>query len=102
MKVSNADVKKAPTKEQIRMLEKAEKRNISFDEDSPELSEEDLAKFRKISDERKLERRKQVITLRVSSSTLTKAKALGSGYSGVLSRMLEVCLNDPNMIKRCL
>lgn len=102
MKVSNVDVKKAPTKEQIKMLEKAKKRKISFDEDSPELSEEDLAKFRKISDERKLERRKQVITLRVSSSTLTKARALGSGYSGVLSRMLEICLNDPNMIKRCL
>lgn len=102
MKVSNVDVKKAPTKEQLKMLEKAKKRKISFDKDSPELSEEDLAKFRKISDERKLERRKQVITLRVSSSTLTKARALGSGYSGVLSRMLEVCLNDPNMIKRCL
>lgn len=102
MIISDIDVKKAPTIEQIKMLEQAARLPISFDEDCPELSEEELAKFRRISDERKNERRKQVITLRVSSSTLAKAKALGSGYSGVLSRMLDMCLSDPEIIKRCL
>ncbi len=102
MKAVSIDVNKAPTKEQIMMLDKAAARKVVFDEDCPELSEEDLAKFRKISDERRNERRKQILTLRVSASTLSKAKSLGSGYSGVLSRMLDVCLNDPDMIKRCL
>lgn len=102
MIISDIDVKKAPAIEQIKMLEQAAKLPISFDEDCPELSEEELAKFRRISDERKNERRKQVITLRVSSSTLARAKALGSGYSGVLSRMLDMCLSDPEIIKRCL
>lgn len=102
MKVSNVDVKKTPTKEQIDMLERAAKLPICFDEDCPELSEEELSKFRRISDVRKNERRKQVISLRVSASTLARAKALGTGYSGVLSRMLDMCLSDPELIKRCL
>ncbi len=102
MKVSNFDVTQAPTKEQIEMLKQAADRPICFDEDCPELSEADLAQFKKISDERKNERRKQTVTLRVSPSTLAKAKSLGAGYSGVLSRMLDLCLNDPDIIKRCL
>ncbi len=102
MIVTNIDVKKAPTKKQIKMLEEAAKRPICFDEDCPELSDEDLTKFKKISDERKCERRKQIVTLRVSPVTLAKAKSLGSGYSGVLSRMLDFCLNDPDIIKKCL
>lgn len=31
-----------------------------------------------------------------------KAKALGSGYSGILARMIDFCLNDPEIIKKCL
>ena len=57
MKVSNFDVTQAPTKEQIEMLKQAADRPICFDEDCPELSEADLAQFKKISDERKNERR---------------------------------------------
>ncbi len=102
MIITDMDVKKAPTKEQLKMLEKAEKMPISFDEDCPELSDEDLKNFRRISDERKNERRKQTVTLRVTPATLAKAKALGAGYSGVLSRMLDLCLNDPDIIKKCL
>ena len=102
MKVSNIDVKKAPTKEQIYMLEQAAKNPICFDEDCPELSDAEIAKFKEVADKRKSERRKQPITLRVSPTTPSKAKALGSGYSGVLSRMLDLCLNDPDIIKRCL
>lgn len=54
MKASNVDVKKAPAEKQMKMLEAAAKRPICFDEDCPELSDEDLAKFKKISDARKV------------------------------------------------
>lgn len=102
MKISNIDVEKNPSKEQIEMLELAALQQPGFDEDCPELTEEELAKFQRISEERKRERRKQVLTLRVSPATLAKAKSLGAGYSGVLSRMLDICLDDPEMIRRCL
>ena len=102
MKVSNVDVTRKPTKEQIEMLNKVADRPVTFDEDARELTEEELAKFKRVSEERRNERRKQIVTPRVSPSTLTKAKSLGAGYSGVLSRMLDMCLNDPELIKKCL
>lgn len=102
MKVSNVDVTRKPTKEQIEMLNKVADRPVTFDEDARELTEEELAKFKRVSEERRNERRKQIVTLRVSPNTLAKAKSLGVGYSGVLSRMLDMCLNDPELIKKCL
>lgn len=102
MKVSNVDVTRKPTKEQIEMLNKVAGRPVTFDEDARELTEEELAKFKRVSEERRNERRKQIVTLRVSPATLAKAKSLGTGYSGVLSRMLDMCLNDPELIKKCL
>lgn len=47
------DVKKAPTKSQIKMLEAAARHPICFDEDCPELADDDLVKFKKITDTKK-------------------------------------------------
>ncbi len=52
--------------------------------------------------EKKLDKQKQVVALRLSPETVTKAKALGKGYTGVLARMLDYCLEDPEIIKKCL
>ena len=49
MKISNVDVKKAPTEKQKKMLEDAAKRPICFGEDCQELLEADLAKLKKVS-----------------------------------------------------
>jgi uncharacterized protein (DUF4415 family) len=58
--------------------------------------------FKKAAEKRREERKKQVLTLRVSTDTLNKAKSLGKGYTGILSRLIELALNDPDMIKKCL
>ena len=52
------DVKKEPTEEQVEMLKKAERMPVVYDEDSPELTEEELLEFRRISEARKEDRRK--------------------------------------------
>lgn len=96
------DVNKKPTEEQIQMLEKAAKMPIHYDEDSPELADEELAEFRRISEIRNGERRKQTVTLRISPQALKKARSLGKGYTSVLSRILENALNDNELIKRSL
>ena len=94
--------KKTPTEEQIKMLEEAAAKPASFDEDCPELTAEELAQFRRVSEERRETRRKQTVTLRLSPQALQKAKSLGKGYTGVLSRILESALNDNEVIKRHL
>ena len=90
------------TAEQETMLHDAIRHPAQPDEEMPLQTEKQLAEFRKLSELRKAERRKQNVTLRLSQSALSKAKALGKGYTSVLSRILENALNDPELIKKCL
>ncbi|MBQ8940390.1 MAG: BrnA antitoxin family protein [Firmicutes bacterium] len=96
------DVKKPPTPEQIAMIEKAKQMPITYDEDCPELTEEQLKQFRRVSEIRREERRKQTVTLRISPQALEKARSLGKGYTSVLSRILESVLNDNDLIEHFL
>ena len=75
---------------------------IVFDEDSPELTREELKEFRRVSDENRLERNKQTVTLRLSPQALKKARSLGKGYTSVLSRILEGALSDNDVIRHYL
>ena len=63
---------------------------------------EQLAKFRRISDENRAGRRKQSVTLRLSPRAIKKARSLGKGYTSVLSRILESALEDNELIQRYL
>ncbi|MBQ1173059.1 MAG: BrnA antitoxin family protein [Lachnospiraceae bacterium] len=90
------------TEKQLMEIEKAKRHDIVFDEDSPEITEEMMEQFRRVAKEKREERQKQVLTLRVSAETMKKAKSLGKGYTGILSRILEYALNDPEIIRRCL
>lgn len=98
----NIDITKGPTKKQIKMLEDATKLSLPEDDEYPEFSEEELAQFHKISDERNQQRQKQTITLRLSAKAISKAKSLGKGYTSVLSRILESALENPDTIKHFL
>ena len=102
MVVKEIDVNRKLSEEELRMLEEAERMPIVYDEDCPELSDDELSQFKRISEVRKEERRKQTVTLRLSPRALKKAKSLGKGYTSVLSRILEAALNDNEIIKKCL
>jgi len=96
------DFNKPLTREQIKMLEALEKRQVVPDEDCPELTDEQLSEFRRISVMKKEERRKQTVTIRLSPQALAKAKSLGKGYTSILARILEKALEDNEMIRKCL
>lgn len=101
-KVIDLSNPKPLTEEQIQMLEALKDRPIEFDEDCPELTEEELRQFTRVSKERQEERGKQSVTLRLSPQALKKAKSLGKGYPDVLSRILEKALMDNEQIKQNL
>lgn len=90
------------TEEQKKMLEALKERPVEFDNDCPELTEEELAQFQSISEMRRVERRKKTVTLRLSPQALQKAQSLGKGYTSILSRILENALNDNETIKHYL
>lgn len=99
------DVSAALTGEQINMLKEAEKTSYEFDEDNPILSKEELAKFKRVSelirDERK-NTRKQNVTLRLSPRAISKAKSLGKGYTSVLAKIIEKALDNPELTEALL
>lgn len=90
------------TPSQVEMLHDLESRPISPDEDCPELTMEQLTQFRRISAANREERCKQTVTLRLSPQALRRAKALGKGYTSVLSRILESALENPDIIRHHL
>ena len=102
VKKYNLDQNSKLTDEQILELKEASMRPFSFDEDCPELTDEELAQFKRIAEINKEERRKQAVTLRLSPRALKKAKSLGKGYTSVLSRILETALEDNDLLKKSL
>ncbi len=102
MTLHEIDFTKGLTSEELAQLEAAEKMPIVYDDDCPELTEEQLAEFKRISDIKKAQKNKQTVTLRLSPQALAKAKSLGKGYTSVLARILELGLSDNELIKKCL
>ena len=91
-----------PTEAQIREIELAATRPIVPDEDAPELTVEQYAEMAEIARNRRSQRVKPVVALRISPETLEKARATGKGYTGFLSRLLDNAINDPQMVSRSL
>ena len=90
------------TPEQIKEIELAAKMPITFDEDCPELTDEQLSQMALIAKQQRADRRKPLMTIRVSPNTLKKAKSLGKGYTGIMGRLLDMAINNPDMLKQCL
>ncbi len=90
------------TREMKRELKEAAKKPIVYDEDCPKLTDEQLAEFSRIAKIQREERKKKVIALRVNNSTLEKAKKLGKGYTTILSRMIDLCIDDKELLEKCL
>ena len=91
-----------PTQKQIREIETAMAMPVIPDEDAPELTLEQYAEMAAIARSRRSSQVKPVVALRISVSTLEKAKAAGKGYTGFLSRLLDNAINDPQMVAKSM
>lgn len=85
--------------EELKELQEAESKHPVFDEDSPEMSYEQLMQFKRMNREN---RTKPTISLRISPATLKKAKQYGKGYTGLLSRLLDAAIDDEELIRKCI
>ena len=96
------DVSAPLTEEQIAELEALKDRPVVPDEENPEMTDEEFAKMVSIR-QFKLEQQKiQIVSVRLSSRALNKAKAFGKGYTSLLSQILEKTLADDELLKRYL
>ncbi len=102
VKTTLKDVMSQPlTEEQKKMLDALDGDPVP-DEDCPAYSYEELKEMKRLADERRAERNKQSVTLRLTPETLRKARALGKGYTSILARIIENALNDPETIRKNL
>jgi hypothetical protein len=83
-------------------IREAAKHPIVFDEDCPELTDEELAEFAKLAKKRDALRKKSVLSLRVSPETVQIGKTLGKGWTGIMGRLLDLAVRDPLLLKRAL
>lgn len=90
------------TQKEKKQLKEAAKRPIVYDEDCPKMTKEMLSQFKRVHQENELMRKKEVLSLRVYPSTIKKAKALGRGYTNILAKLLDLALDEPELIKKCL
>jgi uncharacterized protein (DUF4415 family) len=96
------DVSAPLTEEQIAELEALKDRPVVPDEENPELTDEECAKMVSIRQFKLEQQKKQIVSVRLSSRALNKAKAFGKGYTSLLSQILEKTLADDELLKRYL
>lgn len=96
------DVSAPLTEEQIAELEALKDRPVVPDEENQELTDEEFAKMVSIRQFKLEQQKKQIVSVRLSSRALNKAKAFGKGYTSLLSQILEKTLADDELLKRYL
>lgn len=96
------DVSAPLTEEQIAELEALKDRPVVPNEENPEMTDEEFAKMVSIRQFKLEQQKKQIVSVRLSSRALNKAKAFGKGYTSLLSQILEKTLADDELLKRYL
>ena len=91
-RVLMSEVRSDLTAEEMQEIEALEERPIVFDEDCPEMTDEMLEQFHGFN----------TVPINVSPSSMKKAKTFGKNYLGVLSKLLDLAINDPEMVKKCV
>jgi len=86
-------------KEQIKEARKADK---VYDPDCPPSTPEALAEFAAMARELRKNRRNPspVVALRVKPDALSKYKALGKGYTGIMADVLNYVADNPEILSR--
>jgi uncharacterized protein (DUF4415 family) len=80
-------------------LGEAKKRPINL-QDCPELPPEALKEFAFMAAERNKQQRRQAVTIRVVPGCLSKYKALGKGYTGIMADVLNYVADNPAILKK--
>ena len=99
MKMSLNDIGINLSEEELLELEAAEKKDIIFDDDSPEMTMDMLNQFKRMNQQKRV---KQTVSIRLSPKAMDFSKAYGKGYTSFLSRLVDAALDDENLVKKCV
>ena len=85
--------------DEIKDLEEAAAKAIVYDDDSPEMTPEMLAQYKRVMQHK---RTKQTASIRLSEKAQKFSRSYGKGYTSFLSRLLDAALDDASLVKKCL
>ncbi|MBQ6975410.1 MAG: hypothetical protein IJQ16_02525 [Selenomonadaceae bacterium] len=66
------------------------------------MTDEQMSELQSMAQQKREDKKNTVISMRINNKTLEKARSLGRGYTGVLSRLLDLAIDNPEMVKKCL
>jgi len=91
-----------PTKEQAKRIREAAKAPINYTPDCPKSTPAALAEFAAKARElrQSMKAKKPAVTIRVSSNCLSKYKALGKGYTGIMADVLDYVADNPEILAK--
>jgi uncharacterized protein (DUF4415 family) len=95
---STVMVGQKPPKEAIKEARKAARRPIRYTKDAPMSSPEALKEFAHLAAERNRRKKKKTITIRITPDVLESYKTMGSGYTGIMSDVLQYAVNNPAIL----
>ena len=90
-KVMMRDISPDLSEEELEVLDALDSREIVYDEDSPKMTPEMLSQFHRFDQ----------IPVRVSDSDMKKIRKISKEPRIILSKLLTMAINDPEMIKKC-
>jgi len=95
---SKVRVGQKPPKEVIQEVRRAVRRPVKYTEEFPPLSQEALKEFAQLAAERNRQKKKRLITIRITPDVLDSYKTMGSGYTGIMSDVLQYAVNNPSVL----
>jgi len=95
---STVRVGEKPPKEVIKELRRAARQTINYTEDCPRSTPEALREFAELAAERNRRKKKRSVTIRVAPDVLESYKTMGSGYTGIMSDVLQYAVNNPAIL----
>jgi len=100
--VSTIRVGQKPTKDERKRMKaeirEARKAPFVYDPDCPPSSPEVLKEFAHLAAERNRRKKKRSVTIRISPDILESYKNMGSGYTGIMSDVLQYAINNPKIL----
>lgn len=102
MTIHKIDIHAPLSEEDEKLLQEAMEEDVTYDEDCPPLTEKEIEMFKQIAFQKRKNRNKQTISIRLSPAAMQKARSLGKGYTAILSRMVESGLSDNELIRKFL
>jgi uncharacterized protein (DUF4415 family) len=96
---STVPVGTKPPNDVIKRKNEAAKYPINLDA-SPELPPETLREFSQLAAERKRQKKKRSVTLRIAPDVLENYKMMGSGYTGIMADVLKYALDNPAILSQ--